>query len=365
MRRALQLAARGRGMTSPNPCVGAVLVRDGRVIGEGWHRRAGGPHAEVHALLDAERRGEDPVGATIYVTLEPCSTTGRTPPCTEALLRADLGRAVVAAVDPNPRHGGRGLKRLRRMGMDVTEGVLRAAAERLNEGFNHWIVTGRPFVTVKAAMTLDGRIATAEGESKWITGPEAGRIAMRLRRGADAILVGINTVLMDDPSLTCRDSRQGGRVIRRLRRVVVDTRARTPLSSRVVSDEFASDTLVVVGENAAKVRVERLRRRVAVWSAPLRQGRVDLAWLLDRLGELEVTQLLVEGGGEVNGGFIDAGLAQRVAFFYAPKILGGVDAPRGVGGAGFESLSTMPEIVDPVWRRCGEDLFLTGLIAVR
>jgi diaminohydroxyphosphoribosylaminopyrimidine deaminase/5-amino-6-(5-phosphoribosylamino)uracil reductase len=270
---------------------------------------------------------------------------------------------VVAAVDPNPRHAGRGLELLRRERVAVVSGILREAANRLNEAFNHWIVTRRPFVTAKAAMTLDGRIATAAGESKWITGPEAGRQAMRLRTVADAILVGINTVLADDPALTCRATRQGGEVSRRIRRIVLDTRARTPLSARLVADAFASDTIVVVGEQATKARVNRLKRVVEVWTAPLKHGRVDLDWLLERLGAASVTQLLVEGGGEVNGAFFDAKLVQRVAFFYAPKVLGGARAPRGVGGLGFESLADLPRIAAPEWRRLGDDLFLTGLVA--
>jgi diaminohydroxyphosphoribosylaminopyrimidine deaminase/5-amino-6-(5-phosphoribosylamino)uracil reductase len=362
MRIALRLAARGRGRTSPNPCVGAVLVGKGGLVGQGWHRRAGLAHAEIEALRDAEARGNKTAGATLYVTLEPCSTTGRTPPCTEAILAAGIKRVVVAAVDPNPSHAGRGLEILRGRGLAVTDGVLSRESARMNEAFNHWIVTGRPFVTLKAAMTLDGRIATRDGQSKWITGPESGRHAMRLRRMSDAILVGVNTVLADDPSLTCRQSRDSKRVWKRIRRIVLDTKARTPLTATLVGDEHAEDTVIVVGERAAKARVDRLKRRVEVWSAPTRDGRVDLCWVLERLGREGVTRLLVEGGGEVNGAFIDHRLAQRVAFFYAPKILGGIDACRGVGGTGFESISELPRIASPEWRRFGEDLFLTGLI---
>ena len=204
LRRALQLARRGLGRTSPNPCVGAVLVRGGKVIGEGWHRRAGLPHAEVEALRDAARRGERGRGATLYVTLEPCCTHGRTPPCTQAILEAGLRRVVVGAVDPNPHHAGRGLTLLREAGLDVVEGVCQAEAEALNPGFNHWIVHRRPLVTLKAAMTLDGKIATTRGDSRWITGEASRRVVMRLRQEHDAILVGIGTVLADDPALTAR-----------------------------------------------------------------------------------------------------------------------------------------------------------------
>jgi diaminohydroxyphosphoribosylaminopyrimidine deaminase / 5-amino-6-(5-phosphoribosylamino)uracil reductase len=204
MRLALRLAARGYGLTSPNPMVGAVLVKGGQIIGRGWHHGAGLPHAEIEALRDAERRGHTARGATLYVTLEPCSTHGRTPPCTEAIMAAGIKRVVVAATDPNPKHAGRGLKLLRRVKVEVVPGICEAEATRLNEAFNHWIVHRTPWVTVKAAMSLDGKIATRTGESKWITGKESRAYAMKLRAGCDAILVGINTVLADDPSLTLR-----------------------------------------------------------------------------------------------------------------------------------------------------------------
>lgn len=362
MRRALQLAAKGRGRTSPNPLVGVVIERGGKVLGEGWHRQAGGPHAEVAALNDAAERGHAVRRATMYVTLEPCSTTGRTPPCTKAIIEAGIGRVVIAAVDPNPEHEGRALKILRRKGIAVVIGVLADRSTALNEAFNHWIVKRAPFVVAKAAMTLDGKIATASGDSKWITGPESGRMAMRLRFEADAILLGVNTILADDPSLTCRDSRASERVRKAIRRIVVDSRARTPMNAKLIRDEWAGDTVIVVGKNAPKTRVERLARRVVVWQAPLRNGRIDLKWLMRRLGKDSVTRLLVEGGGEVIGSFFDAALVDRVAFFYAPKILGGAKSRRGVGGLGFETLSDLPRIRDGKWRKLGEDLFLTGLV---
>src|SRR5436190_4655886 len=201
---ALKLARRGHGATSPNPMVGAVLVKGGEIIGRGWHRGAGAPHAEVEAIRDAERRGQNPKGATFYVTLEPCCTQGRTPPCTQAIIGAGIKRVVVGATDPNPLHSGRAFEILKHAGIPVIHGVLTRQCEELNEAFNHWIVHRTPFVTVKAAMTLDGKIATAGGESKWITGAKARAHGMRLRQGADAILVGINTILADNPSLTVR-----------------------------------------------------------------------------------------------------------------------------------------------------------------
>ena len=363
---ALALGRRGYGRTSPNPMVGAVLVKRGQIIGRGWHRRAGGPHAEIEALRDAERQGKIPRGATLYVTLEPCCTHGRTPPCTRAIIAAGIRQVVVAAFDPNPHHSGRGLRVLRQAGIHVTQGCLADDATRLNEAFNHWIVHRTPFVTVKAAMTLDGKIATARGESKWITDGRARAEAMRLRRGSDAILVGIHTVLADDPSLTVRrgETLASSRALLQPRRIVLDARARTPISARLVSDAHAARTIVVVGRQAPERRVEALRRRVCVWVAPVSAGRLALPWLLRRLGAAEVTSLLVEGGGEVHADFLRRGLVQGVAFFYAPKILGGRDARKAVAGPGARGWPGILPLTDVTWRRVGRDLLLRARVAV-
>jgi diaminohydroxyphosphoribosylaminopyrimidine deaminase/5-amino-6-(5-phosphoribosylamino)uracil reductase len=381
MRRALALARRGYGRTSPNPMVGAVLVRGRRVIGQGWHRRAGAPHAEIEALRDAERRGARVRGATLYVTLEPCSTQGRTPPCTEALLAAGIRQVVAGATDPNPRHAGRGFRLMRQAGVTVVTGVLEPECTRLNEAFNHWIVHRTPRVTVKAAMTLDGKIACRSGQSKWITGERARAYGMRLRAGHDAVLVGINTVLADDPSLTVRPFQSSANklgaaasgsatqaadaVIRPLRRIVLDTRARTPLHARVVSDPYAHWTTVVVGRTAPRGRVAALTRRVQVITAPLRHGRIDVAWLLRRLGAEDVTSLLVEGGGEVQGAFLQAGLAQRIAFLYAPKILGSQDARPAVAGRRAGRWSDLLHLADVEWRALGPDLLVSARVLPR
>lgn len=367
MRRALALARRGLGRTSPNPAVGAVLVKGGRLIGHGWHRKAGEPHAEIEALHHAQRLGHSPNGATLYVTLEPCSTRGRTPACTRAILAAGIRRVVVGATDPNPSHAGRGFAILRRAGLQVTTGVLEQDCLQLNEAFNHWIVRRTPFVTLKAAMTLDGKIATADGESKWITGPRARAAGMQLRHRSDAILVGVNTVLMDDPRLT----RRAASTIRSspspvpLRRVILDTRARTPLSARVVTDNFAGTTTIVVGRGAPRKRVAALARRVRVLTAPTNRSGIHLKWLMKRLGIEGVTSLLVEGGGEVAASFIEAGLAHRLAFFVAPKILGGRNARPAVAGDGATSLNDITRLSDVRWQRCGSDLRLTACVAER
>jgi diaminohydroxyphosphoribosylaminopyrimidine deaminase/5-amino-6-(5-phosphoribosylamino)uracil reductase len=371
MRLALRLAWRGYGATSPNPMVGAVLVKGGKIIGRGWHRRAGSQHAEIEALHDAQKNGENPRGATLVVTLEPCSTHGRTPPCTDAIISAGIKKVVIAATDPNPKHSGKAFKILRRTGIEVAHGVLSDECAKLNEAFNHWIVHRTPFVTVKAAMTLDGKIATAHGESKWITGEKSRAHGMKLRRGADAILVGINTILADDPSLTFRKRKAeiGKREKKLLRRVVLDSRARTPLTAKVVIDEFAALTTIVVGKSAPRNRVSALAKKVNVIVAPAgnskiknKNSKLDLRWLLKKLGAENVTSFLVEGGGEVNASFLLGGFAQSVAFFYAPKILGGRDARKGVAGDGVENLAEAIQLRDVEWKKIGEDLMMTARI---
>jgi diaminohydroxyphosphoribosylaminopyrimidine deaminase / 5-amino-6-(5-phosphoribosylamino)uracil reductase len=372
MRAALRLARLSFGQTSPNPMVGAVLVKGGKVIGRGWHRRTGESHAEIEAIRDALQRGNNTVGATLYVTLEPCSSHGRTPPCTEAVKAAGIQSVVAAATDRNPKHAGRGFRILRRAGIEVVQGILAEEADRLNEAFNHWIVRRTPFVTVKAAMTLDGKIATASGESKWITAAKARGYAMRLRQGADAILVGVNTVLADNPSLTLR-ARDGeftiGNDRKLLRRIILDTQARTPLTAMVVNDPDAALTSIVVSRSAPARRVAALASRVNVLVGPStrsqitnRESQIELPWLLKKLGGENVTNLLVEGGGEVNGSFLLGGLAQRVAFFYAPKILGGSRARKAVAGDGVRRPDKVVPLHDVEWRRLGSDLLMTALV---
>ena len=365
MRLALRLARRGGGTTSPNPMVGAVLVKSGQIIGRGWHRRAGGPHAEIEALRDAGKNGRNPKGATLYVTLEPCCTYGRTPPCTDAIISVGIKKVVIGTTDPNPRHAGKGFKVLRRAGIAVIHGILADDCARLNEAFNHWIVRRTPFVTVKAAMTLDGKIATVSGESKWITGEKARAHGMKLRQGSDAILVGINTILADNPSLTARSQKSEARSQNknvRLRRIILDSQARTPLAAKVISDEFAGLTTIIIGQHAPKNSVAALAKRVNVVFAPATNSKLDLRWLLKKLGTENVTSLLVEGGGEVNASFLLGGLAQRVAFFYAPKILGGRDARKAVAGEGAKDLSEVVRLRDVEWQKLGKDLLLTARI---
>lgn len=359
MRKAIALAKRAYGDVSPNPLVGAILLKKGEIIGRGWHHRAGMPHAEIEAIRDAQKRGAKTEGSTLYVTLEPCCSHGRTPPCTEAIISAGIKKVIVAAIDPNPNHAGNGLEILRQAGIAVLSGIEANAATELNESFNHWIVHRTPFVVVKAAMTLDGKIATADGESKWITGEKARAYGMRLRQGADAILVGINTVLFDDPSLLIRTDK---RIPKTLRRIILDPRAQTPLKAKVLSDEYASSTTIVITALASKSRAKSLASRAQIIEAPIIAGKIDLQWLLKKLGSENVANLLIEGGGETNAQFLEQGLVQRVAFFYAPKVLGGRDSRKGIAGAGVPNVADRIPLRQVEFKRLGVDLLMTALV---
>lgn len=316
MRRALALARRGLGKTSPNPCVGAVLVRNGKIIGEGWHRRAGGPHAEVFAL-----RGVNARGATLYVTMEPCCTWGNTPPCTSAIIPAGVKRVVIAALDPNPKHYGRGLTVLRRAGICVQAGLLADESNELNAAFNKWITTGFPLIIAKAALSLDGKMATRTGDSKWITSEAARREAHQLRATVDAVIVGANTMIRDNPYLTLRHGIRG----RQPWRVVMDSRGRSPLSARLFTDRLRHRTIVITTRHSS-MRWRRCLVLLGITVLVVRgaRGRVNLRVALRELGRMEITSVLVEGGGVLLESFFDARLVDKLMFFYAPIIIGGV-----------------------------------------
>ena len=323
MRRALELARRGLGETNPNPVVGCVVVKRGRVVGEGWHRRAGGPHAEVYALRQA---GGAARGATAYVTLEPCAHQGRTGPCAPELARAGLRRVVMAVRDPNPAVHGRGLRSLRRAGLEVALGVLAEEAAVLNERFLMAARLSRPFLLRKAAMTLDGRIATARGESRWITSASQRGHARALRRLHDGVAVGIGTALADDPRLLPRP-----RTRRPFHRVVFDSRLRLPLDSRLVSTARRSP-LWVMTTGGARGRGALEARGARVLAGPERQGRVDLEWAMDALRAEGLWSLMVEGGSELLGALLAQRLFDQVALFRAPLLLGGRASRPAFGG---------------------------------
>jgi diaminohydroxyphosphoribosylaminopyrimidine deaminase/5-amino-6-(5-phosphoribosylamino)uracil reductase len=330
MRRALALAERGRGRTSPNPMVGAVVVTSaGEVVGEGAHLRAGAPHAEIEALAAAGARGR---GATLYLTLEPCAHRGRTPPCAPAIVAAGVARVVAALGDPNPLVAGRGFETLRRAGIEVATGLLGEDAARQNRVFLTAMKERRPHVTLKAAMTLDGKIADAGGASRWITGERARAHAHRLRSEADAIVVGLGTVLRDDPELSVRLDRPWPH---EPYRVVLDTGARTPARARFIRAGDPARALIAVGDGVPEARVREIAETGAgIVRCPTRDGRVDLGALLADLFAREIRGILVEGGGEVHAAFLDAGLVDRVAVYVAPLLVGGRAAPTPVGGPG-------------------------------
>jgi diaminohydroxyphosphoribosylaminopyrimidine deaminase/5-amino-6-(5-phosphoribosylamino)uracil reductase len=357
MRRALELAERGRGLTSPNPLVGAVVVCNGEIVGEGFHERAGGPHAEVVALQAAGGRAR---GATLYVTLEPCNHTGRTPPCVPAIFAAGITRVVAAVADPNPRVVGGGVAALRERGVAVVTGVLADEAAAQNRAFFTAMRERRPHVTLKAGMTADGKIADLNGTARWITGEAARAASHRQRSTMDAIVVGITTVLRDDPALTVR---LGTPWPREPWRVVLDSQARTPAAARVITGARPSRALIAVGEAAPTARVAALQAAGAtVLRVPTRDGRVDPAAVLRALLERDVLAVLVEGGGEVHAALLDAGLVDRVTLYVAPLLLGGRTAPPVVGGPGRELKSAI-RLGPLTARHVGDDLLIEADIA--
>jgi len=348
MRAALALARRGLGSTWPNPAVGCVLVRDGRVVGRGTTAPGGRPHAEAVALAMA---GDAARGATAYVTLEPCSHHGQTPPCADALILAGVVRVVVAGDDPDPRVNGNGLARLRAAGLDVATGVMAAEADEQQAGFLCRIRTGRPLVTLKLATTLDGRIATGAGESRWITGPEARRAGHALRGQHDAVLVGIGTVLADDPDLTCRIP--GFRKTPPVR-IIVDSTLRTPLSARVAATAQETPTWMLHGGAAEAGRAAALEA-AGVQLFATDGARVDLAAGLHLLGKAGLTRVMAEGGAGIAAALLRAGLVDRVAWFHAPAVMGG-DGLAGVQPFGVAGLDGMPRFVRTATRPMGEDM---------
>ena len=357
MARALALARRALGTTSPNPAVGAVIVKDGVVVGEGYTQPPGCAHAEVVALAQA---GEAARGATVYVTLEPCCHHGRTPPCTTALIAAGVAEVRVATMDPNPLVCGKGIEALRAGGIRVALGEGEAAARELNEAFFKYITTGRPFVATKYAMTLDGKIATHTGHSRWVTGPEARRRVHELRAAADAILVGVGTVLADDPQLTVRLEGEGASQ-RQPWRVIVDSLCRTPLSARVLSDAFVRRTLIATTEQAPREKVAAVREAGAeVLVLPLDEGRVDLRALAETLAGRGIISVLAEAGGTLTAGLLAAELVDKVYAFVAPKIVGGAAAPSPVDGEGVARMDGACRLRLTRVERLGEDLLIVG-----
>lgn len=353
MRFALQLAESAQGQTGINPVVGAVVVKDGRIVGTGTHLRRGGPHAEVYAL---DMAGGEAEGATVYVTLEPCSHHGKTPPCADRLIQEKVARVVIAATDPNPNVAGRGIARLRENGIEVVTGVLEQESRRLNEHFEHYIRTRTPFVTLKSAMTLDGKIASRTGDSKWISNEKARAHVHALRHQHQGIMVGIGTVLADDPQLNTRLPVPGIDPVR----IIVDARLELPVNAKVLQQASETSVYVLTTEQASSEQAIMLEQRGA---SILRCGsgpRVDLKQAMRKLGELEISSVLLEGGGKLNGAMLEAGLVNKVILFAAPLILGGQEAHSVFDFTGFSRVQDAIRLRDMTASTIDDNIAIIG-----
>ena len=363
MKRALSLAARVKGKTSPNPMVGAVIVNQGRVVGEAYHQQAGKPHAEILALHQAGPRAR---GGVLYVTLEPCCHSHkRTPPCVPLLIQSGLTQVCVAMADPNPQVSGQGIHMLKRAGLQVSIGVLEDEAQQLNAVYRYWITTGRPFVILKGAMTLDGKIATRTGQSKWITGDQSRKDVHRIRSQVDAVMVGIGTVLADNPELSVRGSKETtvARKGRQPVRVVLDSRLRIPLKAKILQWVHEQPTIVCTTVQASPKKIQTLREQdVQVWVLPQKKGRVSLKASLTQLGTKGISSVLLEGGSTLNASALHEGLVNQVRLYVAPLLMGGQDAKSLIGGVSPKTLEQAWRLVNPELKKIGQDWLLTASI---
>ena len=363
MKRALFLAAKGRGTASPNPMVGAMIVNHGKIVSEAYHRRAGEPHAEIVAL---HRAGPRARGGVLYVTLEPCCHTNkRTPPCVPLLIQSGVKRVCVAMIDPNPQVKGRGIQALKRAQLEVSVGVLEKEATQLNEMYVYWMSTGRPFVILKGAMTLDGKIATTTGESQWITGVKARQDVHRLRNQVDAVMVGIGTVQADNPELSARriSPTVNRRVGRQPLRIVLDSRLRISLTAKVLQEVVEQPTMVCTTAQAPPKKIQQLRDRgVSVWVLPRQAGKVSLKSCLTRLGKEGLSSVLLEGGSRLNGAALQQGFINQVRLYMAPMLLGGQDAKGLIGGVSPTKLNRAWRIINPKLTKLGKDWLVVGRI---
>jgi diaminohydroxyphosphoribosylaminopyrimidine deaminase/5-amino-6-(5-phosphoribosylamino)uracil reductase len=356
MQMALELAEKGRGAVAPNPMVGAIIVKDGRIIGAGYHEKFGEGHAEVNAIRSAT---EDVAGATIYVTLEPCSHYGKTPPCSDKIIEKKIGRVVIAALDPNPLVSGRGVKKLQAAGIEVVTGILAEESSRLNEIFMKYIVAKEPFVVMKAAMSLDGKIATRTGESQWITGPAARERVHQLRSALSGIMVGVQTVITDDPQLTSRIP--GGK---NPLRIIVDSTLLIPLEAKVLQNQELAKTIIATTERADRNKAALLEAAgIELLTVPAKDGRTDLKVLMRALGERGIDSILLEGGATLNFSALQANIVDKVQVYIAPKLIGGETAKTPVGGEGIEKLSQAFGVLDLKASSVGEDILLEGYLA--
>lgn len=355
MKRAIKLAEKGRGRTSPNPMVGAVLVKNDKVIAEGFHEAAGKPHAEAVAL---QKAGDGAKNSTLYVTLEPCCIWGRTPPCVGMIVSAKVAKVVVGMIDPNPKVSGKGIRQLEMAGVEVETGLLAGEIARQIETYIRYMSSGHPFVLLKAGASLDGRLATSRGDSKWITSEESRLRVHQIRNEYDAVLVGIGTVLNDNPLLTVRlESKKTKNPVR----VIIDSLARIPFSAQVVSTAKEVPTILATTEQASMEKIRTLQELgLGIVITGSKNGHVDLEQLLAKLAERDITSLMVEGGSRLNGALFEAGLVDKLVFFYSPMLIGGQEAPAMIGGKGTETLSGALKLEISQVERVGEDIMVTA-----
>ena len=355
MKRALELAKKGEGKVNPNPLVGALIVKNNKIIGEGYHEVYGGNHAEINAIKNSK---ESLGGATIYVTLEPCHHYGKTPPCVESIIKHGFSKVFIGQIDPNPLVAGKSIEKLKKAGIEVKVGVLEEECIKLNEVFNKYILSNEPYVLLKAAMSLDGKIATTSGESMWITGEISRENLHKLRNKYSAIMVGVNTVIKDNPSLTCRVPNGRNPI-----RIIVDSKIRIPLDSRVLDISNESRCLIATTEKASKDKIKQLKDRgIEVLILQDKDERVDIRKLIEELGRLKIDGVLLEGGGTLNFSFLEAGLVDKVEFYIAPKIIGGDKAKTPVEGVGIGVLSETFNIKNISTKFLGEDLLIEGYL---
>ena len=357
MRRALELSKKAVGLVNPNPLVGAVIVKDNRIIGEGYHEYFGGPHAEVNAFTNAK---EDVEGATMYVTLEPCSHYGKTPPCADAIVRNKISKVVIGMIDPNPVVAGRGIEILRSNGIEVITGVMDTEIKKLNEIFIKYITIKEPFCIMKTAMTMDGKIATSTGDSMWISNQKSRAYVHELRQMVTGIMVGIGTVLKDDPELT---TRREGKISINPIRIIIDSKAKIPLEAKVLQCDEKTKTIIVTTKFAEETKIKAIEQKGAeVIVTPTKNNRVDLNYLMRVLGEMGIDSILLEGGSTLNYSALEAGVVDKVITFIAPKIFGGTSSKTPVGGEGIEYVKDSILLTDTEVTKFNEDIMIEGYV---
>lgn len=358
MKLALELAKKGIGKVHPNPMVGAVIVKDGKILGQGYHKKCGEGHAEVNAFKDAEEKNENVEGAEMYVTLEPCSHFGKTPPCADKIIEKKISKVFIGTLDPNPLVAGRGVKKLKDAGIYVEYGILESECYKLNEVFMKYIVKKEPFVVMKTGMSLDGKIATYSGESKWITEEKSRENVHNLRNELTGIMVGINTVLKDNPQLTCRVN--GGR---NPIRIIVDSTLKIPIDCKIVNTAKEVETIIATTDKANLDKINSLEDKgVKIIVVPSKNGKVNLKELMIALGNLKIDSILLEGGGTLNFSALEEGIVDKVKIYIAPKIIGGKDSKTPIEGKGIDNLKDAFKITNLSVSTIGEDILVEGYV---